>query len=697
MKTFFQYTAREAARVVVLGLLGILALSGGPTAAAGKTGRQASGPAAAPGVHEARMVIPDAAGAPVQPESARPKAGTVPKADPRSVPGEKLWSALLDDDFESGFPGTTWTVTSSGTEAAWDDWACWSASTSHSVGCAAGGTAAIACGEDYPTGMQTWMTAGPFDLSAGNILDAVLECYLNLECESNDGDSFYDLFFLGVSIDGESFNGYQYAGTVAQTLSLDLTNVPVDGDVRGQSEVWVACVFASDSSVNAANGAQVDDVLLAVDLDVNEPPQVTLTHPVGGEILTIGYSESVSFAVDDPDEGPGDLEIALDYSTDGGSSWTEIAGGLPYQGFYDWTVPDQATTQGRLRVRASDGEDEASDHSAADFAIVANEVPVVSLQAPDGGEVLTANATTTISYTADDGDEGPQSLQIALDYSLDGGTSWVPIESGLPNTGSQPWTTPEATTTQALVRVSAWDGSATASDVSDGTFAIAQTVSSLALGDGSGASGTSVTVDLALAGEVAAGGLQADLVCDGAKAFLSGITAIGRASGAAVEAEQTGENQARILLYFDNGTEIAAGTGTIAQLEFTLQGPGGNSTPVALENVILSDAEGNELVVESEGGTLTIGTPEDAPVLQVSALKNPARPRSLQILVQVENGSGDAPTVTAGGTGLSLTSLGQAVYLATYAASSSAASVTIVASDSNIQGIGSTQITVEFP
>ena len=96
-------------------------------------------------------------------------------------------------------------------------------------------------------------------------------------------------------------------------------------------------------------------------------------------------------------------------------------------------------------------------------------------------------------------------------------------------------------------------------------------------------------------------------------------------------------------------------------------------------------------------GQLTVQAPEEIPSLQITVLKNPGRTRTLQILVSVASGSGTAPTVAAGGSTIAMTSLGQAVYLGSYSATLAATSVTISASDTNIQGLGTAQATVSFP
>jgi hypothetical protein len=50
-------------------------------------------------------------------------------------------------------------------------------------------------------------------------------------------------------------NGWQHR-------SFDLTDVPTLGDLTGQSQVWVAFIFRSDSDTNVFQGAFLDDIAL---------------------------------------------------------------------------------------------------------------------------------------------------------------------------------------------------------------------------------------------------------------------------------------------------------------------------------------------------------------------------------------------------------------------------------------------------
>ena len=92
------------------------------------------------------------------------------------------------------------------------------------------------------------------------------------------------------------------------------------------------------------------------------PPvdQVTVTYPNGGETLTAGSVATITWTW-----SGSFTTVNIDYSTNGGSTWTTIVSGTPNDGSHAWTVPSTATTQGRVRVSGGT----ATDMSNANFTI----------------------------------------------------------------------------------------------------------------------------------------------------------------------------------------------------------------------------------------------------------------------------------------------------------------------------------------
>jgi hypothetical protein len=108
---------------------------------------------------------------------------------------------------------------------------------------------------------------------------------------------------------------------------------------------------------------------------------------------------------------------------------------------------------------------------AGEIAILADRIaPDVSLTSPTGGEVWTAGTSENITWVATD---NTGVTEVDLAYSNDGGSSWIPIVTGLANSGSYSWTVPEDPTVTARVRATARDGATNvASDSSAADFEI---------------------------------------------------------------------------------------------------------------------------------------------------------------------------------------------------------------------------------
>ncbi|BCR06700.1 hypothetical protein DESUT3_37690 [Desulfuromonas versatilis] len=128
----------------------------------------------------------------------------------------------------------------------------------------------------------------------------------------------------------------------------------------------------------------------------------------------------------------------------------------------------------------------ANDIGADEFVFVP-----LALVSPNGGEILGPNQSYLIRWMTPFG-----TYTYALEYSVNNGTSWSPIVSGL--TGSSySWTVPNVITSTALVRVSAFEsGNPTPvlQDVSNGVFSI-----------------TTLRVDSPNGGEILTGGITTNI------------------------------------------------------------------------------------------------------------------------------------------------------------------------------------------
>ena len=174
----------------------------------------------------------------------------------RAPAGLTGWVNIMTDDFEGAFPGVWTVLDDNGGDGGWYEWNkrdCRAVSGSHSAWAVGGGAdgSGLSCSADYPDYADSWMVYGSFDLRQSTAARLEFKLWLLTEYQ-------YDYLHCCVSIDGTDFSCLSATGNSQgwDDLYLDLT------DVIGQSQVWIAFVFRSDSSVTRSHGADVDDVVL---------------------------------------------------------------------------------------------------------------------------------------------------------------------------------------------------------------------------------------------------------------------------------------------------------------------------------------------------------------------------------------------------------------------------------------------------
>jgi len=98
--------------------------------------------------------------------------------------------------------------------------------------------------------------------------------------------------------------------------------------------------------------------------------------------------------------------------------------------------------------------------------------PLVTVESPNGGEFLSSGFDYAINWKATD-ESGIKATGITLSYSINSGSTWTPIVSGLSNTGSYLWHTPHVSSGNCRVLVEAEDNLGfIGSDMSNGDFTI---------------------------------------------------------------------------------------------------------------------------------------------------------------------------------------------------------------------------------
>ena len=112
------------------------------------------------------------------------------------------------------------------------------------------------------------------------------------------------------------------------------------------------------------------------------PNSLVLTNPVGGEAFTptgtyfFGAQVFDTMYVQwDDDSSPANEMLTIEFSSDGGSSWSTLSGSIPSsQRFYKWVIPATPTALGKIRLSKNNTLFTQTSNS---FVITA--LPVVSL------------------------------------------------------------------------------------------------------------------------------------------------------------------------------------------------------------------------------------------------------------------------------------------------------------------------------
>jgi len=105
----------------------------------------------------------------------------------------------------------------------------------------------------------------------------------------------------------------------------------------------------------------------AVDEVPGEPPEITISQPSGGEVLTADTQEDILWNTQEGDD-PVD-HVDLYYSVDNGDSWNLIESGLPDTSSYTWTVPNEQSTESLIRANVRDTSGRSGEDISGVFTI----------------------------------------------------------------------------------------------------------------------------------------------------------------------------------------------------------------------------------------------------------------------------------------------------------------------------------------
>ncbi|MDZ7331997.1 MAG: PKD domain-containing protein [candidate division KSB1 bacterium] len=190
------------------------------------------------------------------------------------------------------------------------------------------------------------------------------------------------------------------------------------------------------------------------------PTTITIISPNGGENWLVGSTQMIRWS------STGNIPLVnLSYSADNGANWKLIASSTPNTGNYAWVIPNDPSPLCRVKVEdAKDGH--PADQSDQPFAIIAPVIESIHVNSPNGGEQWLVGTQQQIRW------EWTGSIpEVKIEYSINGGLSWLTIEPAAVNDGAYDWIVPNTPSATCLVKISdKADGQPC--DISDAFFAI---------------------------------------------------------------------------------------------------------------------------------------------------------------------------------------------------------------------------------
>ena len=122
-----------------------------------------------------------------------------------------------------------------------------------------------------------------------------------------------------------------------------------------------------------------------------EAPAITVTSPNGGEIWSVGSNQNITWTSSGTSGN-----VRIEYSTNNGSSWTDIIASTLDDGSYSWTIPNTPSTSCLVRISDTDGN--PTDQSNDGLYNCCSSVTGISVQ-PTTMNLYAEGATGTIVAT----------------------------------------------------------------------------------------------------------------------------------------------------------------------------------------------------------------------------------------------------------------------------------------------------------
>lgn len=246
-----------------------------------------------------------------------------------------------------------------------------------------------------------------------------------------------------------------------------LVSTIVSSTLNDGSHPWtvpVSLISSDDHRIRIASTTTAASDFSDEFFEIRAPPTstlVTVTSPNGNEKWYTGSTETVTWTSTLSPTTNVRIDLYM-----GSTYILTIALTTLNDGSHPWTIPSDMPVGYGYLVRVTSTYNWAGDYSDYDFGIF-EPVPTITVTYPNGGEMLEAGTTQTITWTF--GNNPGDDVKIEL-YQVS--TLIRTITPSTPCDGSYPWTIPADLTTASDYRVKISSTTTSASDYSNTYFSI---------------------------------------------------------------------------------------------------------------------------------------------------------------------------------------------------------------------------------
>lgn len=218
----------------------------------------------------------------------------------------------------------------------------------------------------------------------------------------------------------------------------------------------------------------------ALAIDVN-PPILTLNSFDSFGVYKGGSVKNISWTAKDLsfDTKP----VSLLYSADHGASWQPIASGQPAIGSYAWTLPAINSSEVLVKVIAQDVHGRSTSVISGKAFTIDSASPSLTLLSPKEGEIWNGLSDSTLNWVSSD--SHPRDHSVTIEFSNDGGASFLVLFNEIKNTGSQVISSSDLASmldsVNCLVRITVKDQAGNHSTVVSSPFQLSRTHPQLTL------------------------------------------------------------------------------------------------------------------------------------------------------------------------------------------------------------------------